>query len=55
MVNATVSLTGHEKEIPEKTNASLVDEYNPKPRGALPDAVWAAQKLAPVSFALKAK
>lgn len=53
MVNAMLSLTGHEKEIPDKTNVSFVDDYNPKPTGAIADSVWAAEKLTPASFAIK--
>ena len=41
MVNAMLSLTGHEKEIPERTNVSFLDDYNPKPTGAITDMVWA--------------
>ncbi len=55
MVNAMLSLTGHEKEIPEKTNVSFVGEYKPKPTGAIPDADWAAAKLTPASFAITTK
>ena len=51
MVNAMLSLTGHEKDIPEKTNVSLIDPYTPRPTGALNDAAWAAEKLTPASFA----
>ena len=29
MVNAMLSLTGHEKVIPDKTNVSFVDDNNP--------------------------
>ena len=53
MVNAMLSLTGHEKEIPEKTDVSLIDDYRPRPTGALSDAAWAELKLTPASFALK--
>lgn len=52
MVNAMLSLTGHEKEIPDKTEVSFVDPYNPKPTGSLSDAEWAAAKLTPESFGL---
>jgi len=52
MVNAMLSLTGHEKEIPEKTDVTFIDRYDPKPTGALTDAVWAAQKLTPASFGM---
>lgn len=55
MVNAMLSLTGHEQDIPGKTNVRFVDEYKPKPTGALPDSYWAAAKLTPKSFAPKAK
>ena len=53
MVNAMLSLTGHEQEIPEKTNVAFVDEYQPKPTGALSDAAWTGLKLTPSSFAIK--
>ena len=55
MVNAMLSLTGHEKQIPDKTNVAFVDDYNPKPTGAIPDAVWATAKLTPASFAITNK
>lgn len=55
MVNTMLSLTGHEKEIPEKTDVSFIDPFNPRPTGALTDAAWAAEKLTPASFALQAK
>lgn len=55
MVNAMLSLTGHEKDIPAKTNVSFVGEYKPKPTGSLPDAHWAEAKLTPESFAPTAK
>lgn len=50
MVNAMLFLTGHESEIPAKTNVSYVDEYIPSPTGAIPDAVWNTKKLTPASF-----
>ena len=53
MVNAMLSLTGHEKEIPNKTNVSFVDDYKPKPTGVIADSVWAAEKRTPASFAIK--
>ena len=53
MVNAMLSLTGHEKEIPEKTDVSLFSDYRPRPTGALSDAAWAELKLTPTSYALK--
>lgn len=55
MVNAMLSLTGHENEIPTKTNVSFIGDYKPKPTGAIPDADWAAAKLTPASFAITAK
>ncbi len=53
IVNAALSLTGHEQDIPEKTNIALVGDYRPKPTGALSDAAWAGAKLTPSSFAIK--
>jgi len=41
MVNAIFSLTGHEDEIPEKTNVEIVGEYHPTSTGAHPDSAWA--------------
>lgn len=55
MVNAMLSLTGHEQDIPAKTNVSFVDEYRPKPTGSLTDAQWSAANLTPSNFAVKAK
>jgi len=55
MVNAMLSLTGHEKEIPERTNVSFVEEFKPRPTGAIADAVWAAGKLTPADFATKTR
>ena len=55
MVNAMLSLTGHEKEIPDKTNVSFIDPYEPKPTGAISDAGWSAAKLTPASFAITTK
>jgi len=40
MVNAIFSLTGHEDEIPEKTNVEIVGDYHPSPTGARPDPAW---------------
>lgn len=51
MVNAMLSLTGHEAEIPAKTNVDYVGEYQPHPTGALTDEAWNARKLTPASFA----
>jgi hypothetical protein len=55
MVNAIYSLTGHEKDIPEKSNINFVGEYKPKPTGALSNEAWTALKLTPATFAIKAK
>lgn len=55
MVNAMLSLTGHEKEIGGKTNVTFIDDYQPKPTGAIADALWAAQRLTPESFAIQSK
>jgi hypothetical protein len=55
MVNAMLSLTGHEKEISEKTNVNFVDEYRPKPTGSLSNAAWSQAKLIPSSFAVKSR
>ena len=55
LVNAMLSLTGHEKEIPERTVVTFVDDYRPRPTGAIPDATWAAEKLTPASFAPQSK
>ena len=53
MVNAMLSLTGHEREIPPKTNVDFVDAFQPKPTGALTDAAWIGARLTPASFAPK--
>ena len=55
MVNAMLSLTGHENHITNQTDVSFVDDYTPKPTGAIPDADWATMKLTPPSFDLKNK
>ena len=55
MVNAIYSLTGHEKDIPEKSNVNFLGEYKPKPTGALSNEAWTALKLTPATFAIKAK
>lgn len=52
MVNAIYSLTGHEKDIPEKSNVNFVGEYKPKPTGALSNEAWTALKLTPATFAI---
>ncbi len=45
MVNAMFSLTGHESEIPDRTNVSFVTAYSPQPTGMIEDAVWESAKL----------
>lgn len=55
MVNAIYSLTGHEKDIPEKSNVNFLGEYKPKPTGALSNEAWTALKLTPATFAINAK
>ena len=55
MVNAIYSLTGHEKDIPEKSNVNFVGEYKPKPTGALSNEAWTALKLTPATFAINVK
>ena len=47
MVNAMLYLTGHETQIPDKTNVSFVTPYAPLATGALTDEVWAKAKLTP--------
>ena len=55
MVNAIYSLTGHEKDIPQKSNVNFIGEYKPKPTGALSNEAWTALKLTPATFAINAK
>ena len=55
VANAMLSLTGHEKEIPEKTNVSFIDDYQPRPTGSLSDYAWSDLKLTPSSFSIKEK
>ena len=55
MVNSMLSLTGHEKDIPARTNVTFIDDYQPKPTGALSDDAWAELKLTPESFAIRQK
>ncbi len=50
MINAMFSLTGHEPEIPEKTDVEFVEAYSPLPTGALSDEAWAAAKLTPARW-----
>lgn len=54
MVNAMLSLTGHENDIPDKTDVRFVDSYQPKPTGALSNEVWTELKLTPASFGRRA-
>ncbi len=54
MVNAMLSLTGHEKQIPDKTNVSYVTPYTPSPTGAITDEAWTAAKLTPDRWSLEA-
>ncbi len=55
MVNAMLSLTGHEQDIPDKTDVRFVDDYQPKPTGSLSNDAWTAMKLSPSSFGTKTK
>ena len=50
IVNAVFSLTGHESEIPEKTDVSIIGEFHPHPTGALTDDFWEKKKLTPSSL-----
>ena len=47
LVNAMLSLTGHENEIPDRTNVEFVYAYHPQPTGALTDEIWTAAHLMP--------
>lgn len=51
VVNAMLSLTGHEAEIPPQTNVDFVGDYRPQPTGALPDSAWNERQLTPAHFA----
>ncbi|MGB0578376.1 MAG: hypothetical protein ACPGVU_01620 [Limisphaerales bacterium] len=51
MVNAMLSLTGHENEIPARTNVDFVAPFDPKPTGNHSDEAWAKMKLTPAGFA----
>jgi len=51
VVNACLSLTGHEADIPAQTQVDFVGDFRPQPTGALPDATWNARQLTPASFA----
>jgi len=50
MVNAMLSLTGHDHEIPERTNVDFTETYAPQPTGARSDEAWAAAKLTPTHW-----
>ncbi len=47
MVNAVFSLTGHENEIPEKSNVAFVEPYHPQPTGARSNTDWTAAMIRP--------
>ncbi len=53
MVNAMLSLTGHDHQIPNKTEVSFVTPYAPRPTGALTDEAWASAKLTPNRWSLE--
>ena len=50
LINAMFSLTGHENEIPQKTDVEFTETYNPHPTGALSDEAWTAAKLTPARW-----
>ena len=52
-VNAVLSLTGHEHQIPSRTNVAFVDPFHPRPTGSLTDAAWSNLKLTPTSYAIQ--
>ena len=52
LINALFSLTGHENEIPQKTDVEFTETYNPHPTGALSDEAWTAAKLTPAQWLL---
>ena len=55
MVNAMFSLTGHDKEIPARTNVDYVDPYSPAAFGQRENDEWNKLQLRPNSFGLKTK
>ena len=55
MVNAMFSLTGHDKEIPARTNVDYVDLYSPVAFGHRENDEWNKLQLRPNSFGLKPK
>ena len=52
MVNAMFYLTGHENQIPSKTNVDFVTDYQPTPFGSHTDDEWAKLGLKPADFGL---
>lgn len=50
MVNAMLSLTGLEEQIPASTDVRFVGDYRPQPTGALTDEAWKAKRLTPAGF-----
>jgi hypothetical protein len=55
MVNAMFSLTGHDKEIPTRTNVDYVGPYSPVAFGHRENDEWNKLQLRPNSFGLKLK
>jgi hypothetical protein len=53
MVNAMFHLTGHENEIPAKTNVDFVGKYEPGPFRDYSDDEWAEKALKPTDFGTK--
>ena len=47
LVNAMLSLTGHDNAIPEKTNVAFVAPYHPQATGAHTNEEWAEAKIRP--------
>jgi hypothetical protein len=52
MVNAMFSLTGHENEIPAKTNVDFIGKYQPQPFGSHTNTEWSKKALKPADFGL---
>lgn len=52
MVNTMIFLTGHEHEIPAKTNVDFVRKYQPRPFGSHTNAEWTKMGLKPAGFGL---
>ncbi|MHC4878425.1 MAG: hypothetical protein ACYTGL_18415 [Planctomycetota bacterium] len=53
MVNAMLSLTGHEADIPARTNVDFVGKYQPSPFGSHTTAEWTQMALKPADFGLE--